>query len=164
MPSGNSAWHYVETHRGSDHPRVPNLNTSATELFKRRYHKLLSCASNLSATNSARAVFSLHAPLLALATNECSYRNAHFETLPSGHKFLRLQLFRGCKLFQAQCYCVNLTPAHVYCCDTRENSPPEFQSPGSYHGPRPKPSRCGRISPFCPAGSPNDSLRGNSGR
>jgi len=78
MPSGDSAWHYVETHRGSDHPRVPNLNTSATELFKRRYHKLLSFASNLSATNPPRVVFPLPIPLLASTANECSYRNTPF--------------------------------------------------------------------------------------
>jgi len=83
MPSGKSAWHYVETHRGSDHPRVPNLKTSATELFKRRYHKLLSFASNLSATNAPRAVFSFQVPGLASSTSECSYRNGHVETLRS---------------------------------------------------------------------------------
>ena len=63
MPRGNSAWHYVETHRGSDHPRVPNLNTSATELFRRRYHKLLTFASNLIATNAPGVAFPLHLPL-----------------------------------------------------------------------------------------------------
>ena len=164
MPSGKSAWHYVETHRGSDHPRVPNLKTSATELFKRRYHKLLSFASNLSATNSPRVVFLLPGPLLASATNECSYRNADFETLPSWHGFLLFQSSPGCKLFQAQCWCVHLTSANVYCCDNRENSPPVFQPPGSYHGPHPKPRRLGRQRPVCPARSHNDSLRGNSGR
>jgi len=162
MPGGDSAWHYVETHRGSDHPRVPNLKTSATELFKRRYHKLLSFASNLSATNSPGVVFSLPGPVLASDTNECSYRYADFETLPPWHKFLLFQSFWVCKLFQAQCCWVHLTSANVYCCDNRENSPPVFQPPGSYHGPRPKPRRFGRQRPFCAAGSDHDSLRGNS--
>jgi hypothetical protein len=49
MPSGESAWNYVETQRGSNHPGVPNLFPTATELFRRRYHKLPSFASNPSA-------------------------------------------------------------------------------------------------------------------
>ena len=115
MPSGDSAWHYVETHRGSDHPRVPNLKTSATELFKRRYHNLLSFASNLSATNSPETVFLLLAPLLPSGTNECSYRNAPLQTLPSTLQILPFRPLPGCKLFQTQRYCVNLTSANVYC-------------------------------------------------
>jgi hypothetical protein len=48
MPSGESAWHYVETQRGDDHPLGAQPQAFGNGAFKEHYHTTIQYASNLS--------------------------------------------------------------------------------------------------------------------
>jgi len=49
MPSGESARHYMETHRGSDHPWGAQPQAFGNGAFKEHYHTTIRFASNLMA-------------------------------------------------------------------------------------------------------------------
>ena len=84
MPSGEPAWHYVETHRGSDHLRVPNFaygygTFQRTIAHYSRHCKQSQCQPSLGRFRPEPG---------RLLTNELSYRNPPARALPFGAQSL----------------------------------------------------------------------------
>jgi hypothetical protein len=57
MPSGELAWHYVETHGGGDDPWGPQPQAFGNGAFKELYHSTPEIASNLNANHFLPSAF-----------------------------------------------------------------------------------------------------------